>query len=123
MTAAPDAGLVWKTFAAPVSVQSCRVEMAWESPMSRGTPGPLVSGVAIAFVNHASVTANRVVFAIRYNGRSATIRDDGTFSPGVPIQAQFDTFARTDYWRREPRVCRVSEVDFTDGTVWRPAAG
>jgi hypothetical protein len=122
MTAAVHADLASKTFAAPVSVQICRLDMAWQSPMGPGAPGPLIAGVTLKFVNDASVVATAVVFKVTHDGRTDTITDKGKFSPGIPIQARFENFARLDYWRPEPDACSLAEVDFADGTVWRPAA-
>jgi hypothetical protein len=96
--------------------------MAWGPQMAPSAPGPLISGVSVKFVNDASVVATSVVFKVTYNGRTDTIRDTGKFSPGVPIQARFSNFARLDYWRPEPDACSLAEVDFADGTVWRPAS-
>ena|SRR5579872_4687245 len=121
MTAAVQADQSWKQFAAPVSVQICRLEMAWGPPMAPAAPGPLISGVSVKFVNDASVVATSVVFKVTNNGRTATIRDSGKFSPGVTIQARFMNFAGLDFWRAEPDACSLAEVDFADGTVWRPA--
>ncbi|MGH7661415.1 MAG: hypothetical protein ACRENA_10950 [Vulcanimicrobiaceae bacterium] len=122
MTPAVLADQASKNFAAPVSVQVCQLDMAWGPPMAPAAPGPLVQGVSVKFVNDASIAATSVVFKVTYNGRTDTIVDKGKFSPGVPIVARFNNFARLDYWRPEPDACSLAEVDFADGTVWRPAA-
>lgn len=109
-------------FSAPVTVQICRLDMSWQTQMAPAAPGPLIQGVTLKFVNGASVVATAVTFKITYNGRTDTITDKGKFSPGIPIEARFNNFARLDYWRPEPDACSLVEVDFADGTVWRPAA-
>lgn len=113
----------------PVTIQSCTVLRArppvgpprfwypWGPVVRRGAP--VVDGVRIVYVNHRSVAADRVAFAVDYRGDRQHIVDVGTFSPNVTIDHSFGNFSGDAYLGPNPNRCAVRAVRFADGTVWR----
>jgi len=117
MLPAVDANLAWTAFAAPVSVQTCRMDMAREHGLA--PPGPLAAGLNLAFMNNAKQTATDVVFRVKYGYQVKTIDDRGKFSPGIAIDATFYDFQGGLYLSLPP-TCEVLAVTFADGSSWRP---
>jgi hypothetical protein len=62
-----------------------------------------------------------VRFGIKIEDETASLRDVGTFSPGVTIHHKFQDFSgRTKFiFAHEPQPkCSVQYVKFADGTTW-----
>jgi hypothetical protein len=105
--------------ATPVELQDCRVTTPLGGMSDRPAPAqPLVSGVAVTFVNHAAVAATDVTFRVRYDYHTENIDDRGTFTPGVKIQASFKYFVGANYFRDLPDICEIVRVRFADGSTW-----
>lgn len=75
---------------------------------------PDSSDVTIAFVNTANVAAKSVEFTVRSRGRTETIVDKGTFSPGTRIVHTFNESPEFD----ETSSVHVRAVTFADGSTW-----
>ena len=120
MTPAPQVSPSWDAFAAPVEVQTCRVELNSFSGNDITAGYPAIAGVEVRFVDRSSKTASEVVFRITAGNITRDVTDRGKFSPGVPIDAVFYDFAGRDYWRPQPEACGVVRVRFSDGTTWQP---
>jgi hypothetical protein len=95
------------------------------APTLIGVPsGPTLSdGMSVTFVNHASKVAKLIDVVVDGPQTHFVIRDAGTFSPSVSI---------TNTFRSDPAAgnllpayispavrCRVSVVEFADGSMWR----
>jgi hypothetical protein len=79
--------------------------------------GPL----EIKFTNESEKTATTIRFGIHMEGETASIRDVGTFSPGITIHHKFQDFSgRTKFiFSSEPQPkCSVQYVKFADGSTW-----
>jgi hypothetical protein len=106
--------------ASPVELQDCRVTTPIGGMSDRPAPAQLlVNGVAVTFVNHATVAANDVTFRVRYDYHTENIDDRGTFTPGVKIQASFKYFVGANYFRDLPDICEIVRVRFADGSIWK----
>jgi hypothetical protein len=127
-----DAQGAINTGGAPVTIGSCGpilepTAYATEPPSFMGIPiGSLTqtsAGMAISFVNASNKVATLVNFAVDSNGNHFVIRDVGTFSPGVTINHEYRNGGGQAFILPafiSPRVsCRVSSVEFADGTSWR----
>jgi hypothetical protein len=110
--------------AAPIALQDCHVTTPMPGAMadSVAPAQPLVNGVAVTFVNHATVAAKSVTFRVRYDYHTELIEDRGTFSPGVKIQANFKYFLGANYFRDLPDICQIIRVNFADGSHWTSSA-
>lgn len=104
--------------ASPVRLQNCRVEMQMPTADRPSLGVPLTGGVEVGFVNEARQAVTEVDFRISYAYRTETIIDRGKFSPGVRINAIFDNFMGTNFFREEPDACAIVRVKFADGSVW-----
>lgn len=104
--------------AAPIELQVCRIEMQWPLVDEPSAGVPLTQGVEVRFVNRTQKIASEVDLRVTYAYRTETIADRGRFSPGVRIDAVFDNFAGTNFFREEPDACAIVRVKFADGTVW-----
>jgi len=81
--------------------------------------GPL----EIKFTNESSKTATIIRFGVTMEHSTASIRDVGTFSPGITIHHKFHDFAgQTKFiFANEPQPqCTVQYVKFSDDTTWSP---
>ncbi len=79
--------------------------------------GPL----EIKFTNESDKTATTVRFGVEMEKSMASIRDVGTFSPGITIHHKFNDFSgQTKFiFSSEPQPkCTVQYVKFTDGSTW-----
>jgi len=104
----------------PVRLGGCGAAAPDPTPITAYNPNPWGGGDAqITFTNTSPVTATHVVMLLRYNGMEQRVDISGTFSPGIRID------------RDEPIVpfisaldltCRVTEIDFRDGTTWHAPA-
>jgi hypothetical protein len=101
-------------------VQNCRVQLNM-TPGGMAVEGnPIVANVEVRFINNAPQAATAVFIRLKVNGAAQTVVDRGKFSPGTPIATTFSEFAGRDYWRPEPELCEIVQVNFADGTIWRP---
>lgn len=113
---------------APVQIDSCRLEyvvgggaglVGLLGALSKST-GPLI----IKFTNESDKKIVVVRFAVDVSGQQASVRDVGTFSPGVTINHYFKDFAgKTQFvFSRQPQpTCHLSFAKFADGALWGAA--
>ena len=84
-----------------------------------------VSGFIAKFTNDTTLTADVAEIQVLDAGGQAlgTIRDVGTFAPGVEITHKYregeGTVTFTGLFNRARVSCNIWVVHFTDGTVWR----
>lgn len=102
----------------PVELTTCRMTMYMPADGDKAPPAPLISGVAVTFVNHGQTVATEVDFSVSDVYRTELIKANGKFSPGVRIDKQFPNFAGYDYFREEPDACSIVRMKFADGTEW-----
>jgi hypothetical protein len=118
MTPAPSPSPAWTAFAAPVVVQSCRVQLNMFSGGDNAAGVPIIAGVEVRFVNDMPQTATAVFVKVTVNGTTQTLVAKGKFSQGIAIDTTFWNFAGREYWRPEPELCRVVRAVFSDGSSW-----
>jgi hypothetical protein len=110
--------------ASPIQIDYCHIDYH---------PGPTVAPSAaisitkksgpleIKFVNEGDKVATTVRFGVKIEDETASIRDVGTFSPGITIHHKFQDFSgRTEFIfarERQPH-CTVQYIKFADGTTW-----
>ena len=74
----------------------------------------------LTFVNSAPKAANRVVFSMWAGGKLLErYENSGMFSPGVRIVLQLYSDTNLYPVRALRHRCRVDEVDYADGTMWK----
>ncbi len=80
----------------------------------------------IEFTNESAKIADLVTFSVTSDIGDATIRDVGSYDPGVELKHEYrQYYGRRMYSTDENLHCSVQAVHFTDGTVWQngvPAA-
>ena len=114
----------------PVQIDNCAPIIRRPDPFASNVPTfmgiPIAStstGMRITFVNQSRQVAKLVNFAVQSNGSRFIIRDVGTFSPGISIVHEYRNGAGQGFVLPAfiaPNVtCRVSMVEFADGSVWR----
>lgn len=112
--------------AAPVIVDYCHIDYE-QGP--NVTPSASISltkktgPLEIKFTNESSKTATTIRFGVTMEHSTASIRDVGTFSPGITIHHKFKDFSgQTKFiFANEPQPqCSVQYVKFTDDTTWSP---
>ncbi len=87
-----------------------------------------ISGFIAKFTNDTTLTADVVeIQVLDANGAvMGTIRDVGTFAPGVEITHKYregeGTVTFTGLFKRARVSCNIWAVHFKDGTVWRAQA-
>ena len=76
--------------------------------------------VELRFWDSAPVSARAVVFLITIGSQDFTVRDVGTFSPGIEIDHSFNALVdRWSFLSATPNAeCTVKSVDFVDGSRW-----
>jgi hypothetical protein len=118
LAAAPVAAAV-----PPVTVVSCdyssQLLTSSETGLQRIPPFE-VSDLRISFVNHSSVEATNVRFAITYDGVRQIVDDRGHFAPATPITWNVQPLP-TGTFRNDAARCVVESVTFSDGSAWRPS--
>ncbi len=109
------------TVANPVNIATCSVDpVVMQTSGDTTTQEIIGKQILISFVNTGSESISSVSFAVNEDGKTRTILDRGTFSPGVAI---------SHYWRGDRELddvsCSVNAVLFADGTSWtnQPASG
>jgi hypothetical protein len=105
----------------PITIATCAVDpIVFQTSGDVTTQEIIGRQVHISFVNTGSQPISSVAFAVNQDGKTSTILDRGTFSPGIPI---------SHYWRGDREAedvsCSVEAVLFADGTSWtnRSASG
>jgi hypothetical protein len=118
LAAAPVAAAV-----PPVTVVSCDYTSQQLSSSQTGilwTPSFEVSDLRISFVNHSSLEATDVRFAITYGGVRQIVDDRGHFAPAMPITWNVQPLP-TGPFRNDAARCAVESITFSDGSNWRPS--
>jgi hypothetical protein len=105
--------LISQSTTTPVDLKSCQVT-TWQTSLPtvyNALPTTFESRVVnVRYVNDQSKAISRIQFTLD-DGTKVT--DVGTFSPGVTIDHSFGIgYAKA-------RSCRVTAVQFTDGTSWQ----
>lgn len=118
---AATAGPVAMSMAAPVAVTSCRQDVTFIEPTFYGSRLADASE-NVSFVNTAAIAATDVDFKVVLNGETQTVRDHGTFAPGVTIDHTFSQFAGAAY-RTSAATCNVVAVRYADGSSWKISDG
>lgn len=110
--------------ASPIIVDYCHIQYEQGPNVTPSAAVALTkkSGpLEIKFTNESEKTANIVRFGIHMEGETASIRDVGSFAPGITIHHKFRDFSgRTKFiFSSEPQPkCSVQYVKFTDGSTW-----
>lgn len=105
----------------PVQIDNCRLEYTPGGDgimMLAKTSGRL----KIKFTNESEKRASVIRFAVNLDGKEASIRDVGTFAPGVTVDHGFKDFAGNVgfvFGRQAQPKCHVTYVKFADGTAWQ----
>lgn len=106
----------------PVTTTSFAVnDLYAPGPTPDSAPQFSPGAIALRFVNKGNVAATAVRFTVNGGRVSQSIVDKGTFRPGVQIDHNFTVAAGLDSF--SAATCIVVEVDFADGSVWRPTNG
>ncbi len=100
----------------PVQVSACSLDTAIASTSSGDSPTYEAIGTLlhIRFVNTGTTPVSSVAFNVTEDGKTSTIVDRGTFSPGVVISHSF----RGDQMYGFDASCKVASVLFADGSAW-----
>jgi hypothetical protein len=102
------------TVANPVNIATCTVDpVVMQTSGDASTQEIIGKQIHISFVNTGNEPISSVAFAVNQDGKTSTILDRGTFSPGVAI---------SHYWRGDREAddvsCSVNAVLFADGSSW-----
>ena len=102
------------TVANPVNIATCTVDpVVMQTSGDVSTQEIIGKQIHISFVNTGNEPISSVAFAVNQDGKTSTILDRGTFSPGVAI---------SHYWRGDREAddvsCSVNSVLFADGSSW-----
>ena len=99
----------------PVQISNCSVQTEVASTSSGDSPTYETIGtlLKIRFVNNGSTPVSSVAFNVSEDGKTSTIVDRGTFSPGVEISHTF----REGMYGYDAS-CKVASVLFADGSAW-----
>ncbi len=99
----------------PVQVSACSVDTLVASTSSGDSPTYETIGTLlhIRFVNTGPTPVSSVAFNVSEDGKTSTIVDRGTFSPGVEISHTF----RGEMSGYDAS-CKVASVLFADGSAW-----
>lgn len=110
--------------ASPISIDYCHIDysqgpnvMPSASISLTKSSGPL----EIKFVNDGDKVATTVRFGVKLEDETSTVRDVGTFSPGITIRHKFQDFrGRVKFiFVHEPQPkCTVEYIRFADGSTW-----
>lgn len=114
-------GPVAMSMAAPVAVTSCRQDVTYIDPSYYG-PRLAEASENVSFVNTGAIAATDVDFKVVLDGETQTVRDHGTFAPGVTIDHTFSKLAGTAY-RSSAATCNVVAVRYADGSSWKRSDG
>ena len=100
----------------PVQVSACSLNSITATTSSGDSPTYETIGTLlnIRFVNNGTTPISSVAFAVTEDGKTSTIVDRGTFSPGVVISHSF----RGDQMYGFDASCKVASVLFADGSAW-----
>jgi hypothetical protein len=100
----------------PVAVSACSLDTQIAATSSGDSPTYESIGTLlhIRFVNNGTTPISSVAFAATEDGKTATIVDRGTFSPGIVISHSF----RGDQMYGFDADCKVASVLFADGSAW-----
>ncbi|MGB6985850.1 MAG: hypothetical protein WBD74_07780 [Candidatus Aquilonibacter sp.] len=107
------------TVANPINIATCAVDpVVVQSGGDVTTSETIATQIHIAFANTGNKPISSVAFAVSQDGKTSTILDRGTFSPGVAI---------SHYWSGDRTLqdvsCSVNSVLFADGTAWTNQSG
>lgn len=95
--------------------------------MNAGKAASKTSTIEILFQDTGDVAAHVVGFDVNWgDGNVQTIRDVGTFSPGVTIAHKFqhaDPEAYSPLFPHSPVTCQVQSVQLANGSAWSSAGG
>ena len=102
------------TVANPINIATCTVDpVVAQTSGDVSTSETIATQIHITFANTGSKPISSVSFAVDEDGKTNTILDRGTFSPGVAI---------SHYWRGDRTLeaisCNVNAVLFADGSSW-----
>ncbi|MGC2129375.1 MAG: hypothetical protein WA629_04670 [Candidatus Aquilonibacter sp.] len=99
----------------PVQISTCSVqtEVSTTSSGDSQTYEVIGSLLNVRFVNTGTTPISSVAFAVSADGKTSTIQDHGTFSPGVTISHTFRVPTYT-----YDASCKVGSVLFADGSAW-----
>ena len=110
----------------PVVINSCNLMY------DNSNPTATINGLDVQFTNNSSQAAKVVNIQTDINGTTETIRDEGSFAPGIEIHHRYksggEQFALPvvlqSIFGGKPQVtCTVSSVEFADGSRWPTAPG
>jgi hypothetical protein len=111
----------------PVQIDLCRLDYTNNGSGGLGVIGLLGAAskstgqLKIKFTNESDRELSVVRFAVDLEGKAASIRDVGKFSPGITVDHGFKDFAGSTQWvfsRQLHPTCHVSYVKYADGTAW-----
>ncbi len=101
---------------APVQITACVVMLAGNAD-AVGAPGvSLTNGVTTTLVNNSGKVIKGLTVAGDYHGRHESASASFTFNPGTTVQITRH-FTQSAYVDPDAK-CRVTHVDFADGTSW-----
>jgi hypothetical protein len=102
--------------AAPVQVTACVVMMVGTGD-GVGQPGvTLTNGVTTTLVNNSGKVIEALTVSGDYHGRRESATANFTFEPGTTTEITRH-FTQSAYVDPDAK-CRVTHVDFADGTSW-----
>jgi len=99
----------------PVQISTCSIQTEIATTSSGDSPTYEVVGslLHVRFVNTGTTPVSSVAFAVTEDGKTSTILDRGTFSPGITISHSFRAPTYT-----YGATCKVESVLFADGSAW-----
>jgi hypothetical protein len=78
-----------------ISPISCEIETTnVPAAGDAGEQAPVLSGVAVTFMNHGTAPIIDATFAFTYDGHTTIAKDVGTFTPGAEVRHRFPLVQR-----------------------------
>ncbi len=110
--------------ASPVIVDYCHIDYQQGPNVTASAAIALTKSsgpLEIKFTNEGDKTATTIRFGVELEHSTASIRDVGSFAPGITIHHKFRDFSgQTKFiFSSEPQPkCSVQYVKFADGSTW-----
>jgi|GEM_PF-1132434 len=95
----------------PIALDSCTLRTSLDGTNT-------ILGENLVYRNLSSMPATRVVFDVRYGGRTERVTDAGTFSQNARIEHQLGAFSGTTFDAAQPTGCTVHSVTFANGRTY-----
>ena len=106
----------------PIQIDNCRLD--YQVGGLLGVLGKTTGALMIKFTNESDKAIVVARFSVDVDGKDVSVRDVGTFSPGITVDHKFKDYAGNIQFvfSRQPQPkCAVTFVKYADGTIWGEA--